>query len=185
MLGLFARSGIPAISADSVAREVVTPGSFGLAKLVEAFGADILADNGSLDRRKLAEIVFNDDAGRSRLNQITHPLIRARILEMLKTMESSPVVVVEIPLLDAKAVGEYGIDDVLVVEASRELALRRLVEDRGMEKEDAVARLRAQVPEAARKQLARWTIRNDGSLSDLSMQVNKVIEEILEEIKKP
>ncbi len=178
VLGFFARAGIPTISADAVAREVVAPQSMGLAALVEVFGADIVSKDGSLDRRKLARLVFADDFVRGRLNEVTHPLIRSRILEMLQEMSDSPVVVVEIPLLDARTVADYGIDDVLVVQASSERVLQRLVEDRGMDRSDAVARMRVQMPEAARDQLARWTVSNDGDLVDLEEQVDRVIEEI-------
>ena len=178
VLGFFARAGIPTISADAVAREVVAPQSMGLVALVDVFGTDILSEDGSLDRGRLARLVFNDDVGRKRLNQVTHPLIRSRILEMLQEMSDSPVVVVEIPLLDDHTVADYGIDDVLVVRASTERVLQRLVEDRGMDPSDAVARMRVQVPDAVRDQLARWSVSNDGDLEGLERQVAGVIEEI-------
>jgi dephospho-CoA kinase len=178
VLGFFARAGIPTISADAVAREVVAPHSLGLAALVDVFGPDILSEDGSLDRRRLAQLVFADDVGRSRLNEVTHPLIRSRILEMLQEMSGTPVVVVEIPLLDVRTVADYGIDDVLVVRASSERVLQRLVEERGMDPNDAIARMKVQVPEAVRDQLARWSVSNDGDLVDLESQIARVIEEI-------
>jgi dephospho-CoA kinase len=179
VLGFFAHARIPTISADAVARDVVMPGSLGLAALVDVFGADdILSEDGSLDRRRLADLVFADDVGRNKLNQVIHPLIRTRVLALLEEMSSEAVVVVEIPLLDARTVVDYGIDDVLVVHVSREIALQRLVKERGMDPDDAIARMRAQVSDTARNQLARWTVNNDADILDLASQVSNIIEEI-------
>ncbi len=180
VLGFFARAGIPTISADVVAREVVAPGTPGLRSLVEAFGADILTEDGALDRQRFAERVFGDELERRRLNGLTHPLIRTRIGELVKRYreQGADVVVLEIPLLEAQTIKEYEIDDVLVVVIPQELALERLVNHRGMEPHDAAARLGVQASNEEREKIARWRVVNDGSFDALASQVAKIIEEV-------
>ncbi|WP_298208380.1 dephospho-CoA kinase [Ferrimicrobium sp.] len=180
VLDAFARAGIPTISADIIAREVVAPGTAGLRSLVETFGPEVVTDAGMLDRRRLAERVFGDDCERRRLNAITHPLIRARMNELIQEYQDqgAMVVVLEIPLLEAKTVQDYGIDDVLVVSTPPALALERLINNRGMDPNDATARMAVQIPDEERERLGRWIIVNDGSRDALVAQVGKIIEEV-------
>ena len=116
---LLAAKGALVIDADALAREVVAPGSEGLADIVAAFGTDVLADDGSLDRPALAEIVFGDESARAQLNAITHPRIAARTVELMATAEAGQVIVHDVPLLVENNLAP-AYDLVVVVEADPE-----------------------------------------------------------------
>src|SRR5690349_23380850 len=123
--------GAVVIDADRLAREVVEPGTPGLAAVVEAFGADVLAADGSLDRPKLGKIVFADEAARLRLNGILHPRIGALTAERAAAAPPDGIVVHDIPLIVEGGSGA-GFHLVVVVMAAEEIRLRRLTERRGM-----------------------------------------------------
>ncbi|GLE53458.1 dephospho-CoA kinase, partial [Mycobacterium montefiorense] len=135
----FARSGGIIVDGDVIAREVVQPGTEGLASLVEAFGDDILAEDGSLDRPVLAAKAFADDASRQKLNAIVHPLVGQRRAEIIAVVPQDAVVVEDIPLLVESGMAPL-FPLVVVVYADVELRVRRLVELRGMPEDDARAR---------------------------------------------
>ncbi len=183
VLGLFAEAGLATLSADAIAREVVAPGTEGFRAVVAAFGPEIVDERGELDRGRLGTVVFSDEAKRTVLNALTHPRIRARLIELTQALlaEGNAVVVIEIPLLTPTALSEYGIDDVIIVCAPEAVALDRLVRLRGLDPDDASARLRAQVGEGISHLPARWRVVNDGDLATLRAQV----EAILEDIKEP
>ncbi|MEI2786033.1 MAG: dephospho-CoA kinase [Candidatus Nanopelagicales bacterium] len=166
---LFADLGAVVIDADAIAREVVSVGSDGLRALVEAFGPGILAPDGSLNRQRLADIVFADPAARATLNAITHPRIGARTAELINALPADAVVIHDVPLLV-----ELGMQDaydlVVVVDAPDDVRLDRLVA-RGHTPQDAAARIAAQAPRDARLAAADVVIDNSGSLDDLTGQV--------------
>lgn len=172
----FAELGAVVVDADVIAREVVAPGTPGLAQVVEAFGPDVLAPDGSLDRDGMAARVFGDDEARQRLNAIVHPLVGARTFELIAAAaEADPdaIVVNDVPLLvEAGLADRY--QAVIVVAAEPQTQLRRLVEQRGMTEADARARIAAQAPLADKLAVADYVVRNDGSLDDLSQQVKEV-----------
>lgn len=159
------------VDADAVAREVVEPGTPGLAAVVEEFGADILRPDGALDRDRLGAIVFADDARRERLGAIVHPLVGARMQELADEAPGDAVVIYDVPLLAENGLaGLY--DLVVVVDAPVEEQVRRLIELRGMTEDAARARIAAQTTRERRRAVADRVIDNSGSLEDLTAQVD-------------
>jgi dephospho-CoA kinase len=162
------------LDADAAAREVLAPGTAGLAAVEARFGPGVLAGDGSLDRAALARVVFRDASARRELEQIVHPavvpLLRDRLAELRR---QGAVGVAELPLLvDATARARYGLDGVLLVHAPEDLALERLAE-RGMDPDDARARIAAQPGLAERLAAADFVILNVGSPAELGEMVNR------------
>ena len=154
------------VDGDVIAREVVQPGTEGLASLVEAFGDDILLPDGSLDRPALAAKAFRDDEARQKLNGIVHPLVGKRRAEIIAAVSEDAVVVEDIPLLVESGMAPL-FPLVVVVHADVELRVRRLVEQRGMSEEDARARIAAQADDEQRRAVADIWLDNSGSPEDL------------------
>lgn len=174
--------GAEVLDADEIAREVVEPGQPALDEIVAAFGSDMIGPDGRLDRRKLASVVFRDPQARARLNAIVHPRVRALLGERLARIARSrpdTVVVLDIPLLFDVPVPEYEHLDAIVVYASPETQLRRLMVRNHLDREEAQARLGAQVPLQDKLGRARWVVDNDGSLVHTRAQVARIWEEIL------
>jgi dephospho-CoA kinase len=172
-----AEHGAIVVDSDRIAREVVEPGTPGLAAVVAEFGAEVLRADGSLDRDRLGALVFGDDAARSRLNAIVHPLVGRRAAELAAAAPEGAVLVHDIPLLVENNLAA-GFDLVLVVEAPVELRVARLVRDRDMTEEAARARIAAQASDAERRAVADVLLHNDGTLAELREQVDKVCTEI-------
>ncbi|KOU36736.1 dephospho-CoA kinase [Streptomyces sp. WM6378] len=167
------------IDADRIAREVVEPGTPGLAAVVEAFGPGILSADGTLDRPKLGGIVFSDPEKLATLNKIVHPLVGARSAELESTAGPDSVVVHDVPLLAENGLAAL-YDLVVVIDATPETQLDRLVRLRGMTPDEARARMAAQADRAQRLAVADLVIDNDGPLEALEPQVRKVWEELVE-----
>jgi dephospho-CoA kinase len=170
--GIFADLGAVIIDADAIAREVVEPGTPGLTAVVERFGRDVLAADGALDRPALASIVFGDEQQRQALNAIVHPLVGARMAELMAAAPADAVVVWDIPLLvenDSAA----GFDVIVVVEADTDVRLSRLAA-RGMAERDARERMAAQASDEQRRAVADEVIVNNGGLDDLRQRVGEV-----------
>ncbi|MFI1399822.1 dephospho-CoA kinase [Streptomyces sp. NPDC020681] len=165
------------IDADKIAREVVEPGTAGLAAVVEAFGPDILTAEGNLDRPKLGSIVFADADRLATLNAIVHPLVGARSQELEKAAGQDAVVIHDVPLLTENNLAAF-YDLVIVVDASPETQLDRLVRLRGMTEQEAGARMAAQATREQRRAIADLVIDNDGPLENLEPQVHKVWAEL-------
>lgn len=169
---LLAEHGAVVIDADAIAREVVAPGTPGLASVLERFGAAVTAPDGSLDRAALAAIVFADDAARADLNAIVHPLVGARTAELMAEVPAGTIVVHDIPLLvEGDRAG--GFDVVVVVEADRQTRLRRL-ERRGLSPADARARMAAQATDEQRRAAAHEIVANDGDRAALRAEVDEL-----------
>jgi dephospho-CoA kinase len=165
------------VDADAVAREVVEPGTPGLAAVVEEFGEDILHPDGTLDRDRLGSIVFADDARRESLNAIVHPLVGRRMQELVEDAPEDAVVVYDVPLLaENDLAGLY--DVVVVVDTPVEEQVRRLTELRGMTDEAARARIAAQATRERRRAVADRVIDNAGTLESLTAQVDKLWAEL-------
>ncbi|MEU9289774.1 dephospho-CoA kinase [Streptomyces sp. NPDC048275] len=170
---LLVEHGAVLIDADRIAREVVAPGTPGLAAVVDAFGEDVLAPDGSLDRPRLGSIVFADPEKLAVLNSIVHPLVGARSRELERAASEEAVVVHDVPLLAENTLGSL-YDLVVVVDASPETQLDRLVRLRGMTEEDARARMAAQATREKRLQIADVVIDNDVPLEALERRVGEV-----------
>jgi len=178
---LLGARGAVIVDADRIAREVVEPGTPGLAAVVEAFGNGVLAADGSLDRPALAGIVFSDPAARARLDGIVHPLVRGRAVELTAAAAPDAVLVNDVPLLvETGQAGSY--DLVVVVEVDLDARLRRLVE-RGMTEEDARARIAAQATDEQRRAVADVVLDNSGSREQLAEQVDRFWEERVEQAR--
>lgn len=172
---LLAAHGARIIDADKVAREVVTGGSAGLRKIVDAFGAEVVGHDGELDRARLAEIVFADREARQRLNAIVHPLVAERIEKLLSADSTDGVVVYDVPLLVEESVQDrHDFDLILVVEAPEEIRIQRLVRDRGMTEAQVRARMAAQASDEQRRAVADVVLGNGGDLGELREAVDRV-----------
>ncbi|MFF7165293.1 dephospho-CoA kinase [Streptomyces sp. NPDC008086] len=175
---LLVEHGAVLIDADRIAREVVAPGTAGLAAVVEAFGADVLAADGSLDRPKLGSIVFADPDRLAVLNSIVHPLVGARSRELEEAAADDAVVVHDVPLLTENGLAPL-YDLVVVVDAGPDTQLDRLVRLRGMTEEDARARMAAQATREQRREIADIVIDNDVPLEELQRRVKDVWDELV------
>src|SRR5262245_11677439 len=154
---MFRELGIPVIDADLLAREVVEPGTPGLAALIQEFGPSILDNNSALDRAALGKIVFNDPAARERLNAITHPLIaqasQAQIADL--QVQSAPFIIYEAALLVENR-AHLAFAALIVVDTSEELQLARSMQRDRSTKEEALARIRAQIEREERLAVAHY-----------------------------
>jgi dephospho-CoA kinase len=162
----FSECGGIIVDGDVIAREVVEPGTEGLAQLVEAFGEDILLPDGALNRPALAAKAFVDDEHRATLNGIVHPLVARRRQEILDAVHEDAVVVEDIPLLVETGMAPM-FPLVVVVTADIETRVTRVVQLRGMDEADARARIKAQAPEEQRRAIADVLLDNSGSQGEL------------------
>jgi dephospho-CoA kinase len=170
--------GAVVVDSDAIAREVVAPGTGGLRAVVDCFGADILAPDGSLDRERLGAQVFADPDARGRLNAIVHPLVRQQTAaRFAAAAQADPdaVVVNDVPLLVEGGLAHL-YDVVLVVDVPVETQLERLTGARGMSPADAQARIAAQASREERLIAADHVIDNRGDLEDLDREVTRVWE---------
>jgi dephospho-CoA kinase len=175
---LFAALGVTVIDSDVIAREVVAPGSEGLAAIVQRFGPTVLAADGQLDRRALRTIVFSDPAARHDLEAITHPRIRNR-MATLNQAAPGPYVINAIPLL-AETGGRRDFDRVLVVDCPEALQIVRVMARDHIDEDAARAVLAAQAPRAARLAIADDVIVNDSDLGALETAVRSLHRRYLE-----
>ena len=169
---LLEERGAAVTSADEVSRDVVSPGSAGLAAVVAEFGEDILASDGSLDRSALGRVVFSDDLRRARLEEILLPLIAAEAWARMETVPAGQVAVYDVPLLVEGQMQDL-FDLVIVVEAQLEVRLERLAA-RGMTRDEALARIAVQATDEERRAVADVVVSNSGALEDLSAEVDRL-----------
>ena len=170
--------GAVVIDSDQLAREVVEPGTPGLAAVVEEFGETVLTGDGHLDRAALGSMVFGDEASRRRLEGILHPLIRARAAEAEAEAGPGALVVHDIPLLVETGQADR-FDAVLVVDVPVETQVERMVRDRGWSAEDARSRVAAQADREERRAVATHVIDNTGTHDDLRERVTEVVGELV------
>ena len=169
---LLEERGAAVTSADEVSRDVVSPGSAGLAAVVAEFGEDILASDGSLDRSALGRVVFSDDLRRARLEEILLPLIAAEAWARMETVPAGQVAVYDVPLLVEGQMQDL-FDLVVVVEAELEARLERLTA-RGMTRDEALARIAVQATDEERRAVADVIVSNSGTLEDLRAEVDRL-----------
>ena len=181
--GLLAEHGAVVVDSDALAREVVEPGTSGLAAVVEAFGDGVLTAEGRLDRPALGALVFADDGARRRLEGLLHPLIRARAGEIEADAGADALVVHDIPLL-VETGRQAEFDAVLVVDVPVEVQVERMVRDRGWSEDQARARLAAQASREERQQVATYVLDNTGTRDDLRDRVTEVVT-MLRVVKAP
>ncbi|MFE9689938.1 dephospho-CoA kinase [Micromonospora sp. NPDC005806] len=159
------------VDADRIAREVVAPGSEGLAEIVAAFSERVLDPRGALDRAALGALVFGDEAARRRLEAITHPRVRARTAELVAAAPPDAVVVNDVPLLvEVGLAPTYHL--VVVVQTAVTTRLERLARDRGMDRAEAERRIAAQADDARRQAAADVLLTNDGTQDELHAAVD-------------
>jgi dephospho-CoA kinase len=169
--GRFRELGAVVIDADQLAREVVAPGSEGLAAIVARFGDGVLEEDGSLNRAALGAVVFADEQARRDLEQLTHPRIAARTAALVEAAPADAVVVHDVPLLVEKHLGP-GYHLVVVVGADERTRLRRLMETRGMTEEDVRSRMAAQATDEQRRAAADVWLDNSGTKEALVAAVD-------------
>jgi len=176
---LFRERGVPVIDADELAREAVAPGSAGLVEVQAAFGPQILAADGSLDRKQLGALVFANAEARQRLNAITHPIVRRLSQERFRALDEQGITLAgyDLPLLF-----EVGLDSVLrpivVVTAREATQLERILARDGISEEAARARIAAQLPLADKQKRADYVLYNNGTLPALAAQVDALLEKL-------
>ncbi|MDQ4133847.1 MAG: dephospho-CoA kinase [Actinomycetota bacterium] len=166
---MLAERGAVVVNADFLARKVVEPSEPALAAIVERFGDDVLLPDGQLDRAVLAQRVFGDAAALADLNAIVHPAVERAIREVLEREQPTDhVVILEVPLWVEKGYGTAA--GVIVVDCPTDVAVRRLVEQRGMAEDDVRKRAAAQASREERLARANFVINNEGTLDDLRRQ---------------
>lgn len=170
--------GLPIVDADVVARQVVEPGTPTLKKIAEAFGPEVIAQDGSMDRVKVGSMIFHNEEMRKTLNSIIHPAIREEMLrqrdEFISFGEKN--IFMDIPLLFESKL-EHFVEKIIVVSVKKEVQLQRLMERNGFSEEEASARIATQIPVKEKEQLADAVIHNNGTLEDTAIQLQNILYE--------
>lgn len=180
---MFAALGAIIIDADEIAKEVVKPGTPAFQEIVQAFGREVVDEQGALDRKRLAAMVFQDAAKREMLNRIVHPRVRKRELELLSQYKDNPLVVLSVPLLFENNM-EHLVDKVVVVVVNEAERMRRLTEQQdGLTPDEIQRRLQAQMPQEEKRKRANFVIDNGGSLEEAQAQVKQLAAMFLGEIR--
>lgn len=168
--------GLPIVDADVVARDVVEPGTKTLQEIVQNFGEGILLEDGHLNRPKLGDIIFHEPAKRKILNDIMHPAIREEMLRQRDAYLAAGEkhVVMDIPLLFESKLQHF-VERILVVSVKEEVQLRRLMERNALSKEDALARIRSQLPLSVKEKGAHAVIYNNEKIEQTEEQLKKIL----------
>lgn len=180
VLDLFRQNGCVVYDADKVARDIVKPGTDGLSQVIQTFGSEILFSDGSLNRKKLGSIVFNDKSQLKRLTDITGPLIRKQILHIIKQVRESSdkkIVIFEIQLLFESNYQDY-FDGIISIYVPEEIQLDRLMERDRISKEDALNKINSQMSMEEKKSRADLVIDNSGNLNILKTEIYNLIKKL-------
>ncbi len=169
---IFSDLGAVVIDADAISREVLEPGQIGYENTILTFGESVLSESGSIDRKKLAEVVFQNPMELAKLEAIIHPAVIAKVAQIRDTLPATSVVVYDTPLLVEKGL-ESQFDKVIIVLAD-ELSRKDRLVSRGLEMPDIEARISNQATDAQRAGVADYIIYNNGTLSELQDNVSKV-----------
>jgi len=173
---MFADLGATVIDADAIAKEVLEPGQLGYESIVNKFGDEILDSSGNVDRSALAAKVFENSAELKELEDIVHPAVASKVLEIRESLPAGTTVVYDTPLLVEKKLQDQ-FDQVVVVLAPEPLRTQRLI-DRGLAERDIAARMSKQASDDQRRAVANFVIDNSGSLAQLRAQVQNVWNQI-------
>ncbi|KAF8498326.1 CoaE-domain-containing protein [Gautieria morchelliformis] len=176
---LLASHGIPIIDADVLAREVVGPGTQGLSRITSEFGRDILQPDGTLNRPKLGELIFNNDIKRRKLNAIVHPAVRRALAwRVIKCwLRGEQMCVLDVPLLIEVGLWKW-MGWVVVVYCSEQVQIVRLMERDGSTQEAASSRLKSQLPITQKLGYGDFVVDNSGTLKDLEGQVVTLVKRL-------
>jgi len=168
--------GFPIIDADLVARKVVEKGEPALQEITDSFGEEVLLPDGTLNRAKLGSIIFNDPAKRKQLNDIIHPAIRVEMLRQRDEWlsQGAETVVMDIPLLFESRLQHF-VDKILVVSVTEEIQLKRLMERNQLSEEEAMSRIRSQLPISEKEKGADAVIYNNGTIEGTEEQLDKIL----------
>lgn len=170
--------GLPIVDADVVARQVVEPDSETLRKIAEVFGKEVIAEDGSMDRAKVGNIIFHDETMRKKLNDIIHPAIRGEMIrqrdEFISYGEKN--VFMDIPLLFESKL-EHFVEKIIVVSVSEEVQLERLMVRNGFNEQEARARIATQIPVKQKESFADAVINNNGTLEQTALQLQNILYE--------
>lgn len=171
--------GVPVVDADALARAAVAPGSPALAEIERAFGRDVLAADGSLDRKRLGALVFADAEARRRLEAITHPAVRGAVAAETARLAAAghPLAFYDVPLLYEVGL-DRDLDSVAVVWAPREVQRARLVARDGLSPAEAEARLTAQLPIDEKAARADFVVENTGAPADLGPKADRLLADL-------
>jgi dephospho-CoA kinase len=174
--GVLADLGAFVIHADQVGHDVYQPGTAGWRRVTAAFGTDVVAADGTIDRKRLGAMVFNSAPALARLNAIVHPLIAAEIRRRIEahraSQPSQPIVIEAALLIEANWI--HLVDEVWLITATRQSAIERVRAERGLAPAEVAARIDAQLDDVARRQVADIVIENTGSLVELQKRVREV-----------
>lgn len=180
----FKRMGCKIVDADAVAHKIVQPGMPALKAIANYFGSDILLPNGELNRPKLAALIFSDKNAQKALNQITHPLILAAMQAKTQNLvqNGAKIIIWDVPLLFETGFNNYTHASVLI-DTNEELQLQRLMLRNGLSRDEALARVAAQMPLQQKRELATMTITNNGTIEELEKRANLVLDKLTKHIK--
>ena len=167
---------LPIVDADIVARDVVEPGTPTLAAIVETFGKGALREDGSMNREYVGQLIFHDPSKRKMLNDIIHPAIREEMIRRRDEWIASgePTVIMDIPLLFESKLQHF-VEKIIVVSGTDEIQLERLMARNGFSKEDALARIRSQLPMSVKEQGAHAVIYNNGTEEQTKEQLESIL----------
>ncbi len=181
---MLAKRGAKVIDADAIVHELQSPGTEVFHEIVEAFGPQIVAEDGSLDRAKLASIVFADQDERRKLETIVWPRVGARVAEMLQALEGSDIAVLDVPLMAESPEGSRrNAQAIIVVDATPDTQLMHLAA-KGVEADVARARMSAQVSREERLKIADHVVDNNGSIDELEAKVEELWQTLVESAKE-
>ncbi len=186
LAALLSERGIPVIDSDAIARDLVAPGSEALSEIARALGSEVVVPDGSLDRKRVGQIVFADDAKRNTLEKILHPRIMAeqdRWLNRIEKAGDSPVAVVEAALM-IESGGAKRFDLIVVVDCGEDQQIKRFMERTGMDEAAARARIEAQMPLSEKVKLADRVVDNHGNLPDLAAEAESLVQWLMERAGK-
>ena len=174
---LLRRRRLPVFDCDQYARILYQKTNPCYGEMVRAFSEDILDEFGEIDRKKLAAIVFQDEEKRKLLNSITHPAVTRGMKTYFENHREDPLVFAEVPLLAECGLADW-FDEVILVTCSEETAVKRMMEDRGYGKEEALRRLRAHLDQEEKRRYATILIENDGSIRDLDRSLGRILKDL-------